>query len=50
MAYFFEDPLTADYNRLTNQMINGIWNVTEPGMPGFGGSGNWTVTWQPWEP
>ncbi|HEX7668407.1 MAG TPA: hypothetical protein VF395_02430 [Polyangiaceae bacterium] len=49
--YFFEGPLDADYDKLTNQFVNGKWRVGEPTWkkgdpdPKYGGYGDWTVKW-----
>ena len=45
--YQFEGPITADYDKITHTMVNGVWEVTEPNAPGAGGMGTWTVTWVP---
>lgn len=45
LEYKFEGPITADYDKLTHSMINGVWMVTEPEYPSAGGSGTWTVKW-----
>jgi hypothetical protein len=45
LEYRFEGPITADYDKQTHTMINGLWKVDEPDAPGSGGSGDWTVHW-----
>lgn len=45
LEYRFEGPITADYDKVTHTMINGLWTVEEPDWPGAGGSGDWTVMW-----
>jgi hypothetical protein len=45
LEYKFEGPITADYDKLTHTMVNGLWSVTEPAYPTAGGSGTWTVKW-----
>lgn len=46
-TYMFEGPITADYDKVTHTLVNGVWNVTEPMNAGSGGSGTWTVSWMP---
>ncbi|HVU04284.1 MAG TPA: hypothetical protein VHE30_21145 [Polyangiaceae bacterium] len=49
--YPYEGPLHADYDKLTNQFVNGKWRVGEPTWkegdpdPQFGGYGDWTVSY-----
>jgi hypothetical protein len=45
LEYRFEGPITADYDKQTHTMTNGLWKVDEPDAPGSGGSGDWTVHW-----
>jgi len=45
LEYRFEGPITADYDKLTHTMINGVWKVEEPDYPGAGGGGDWTIKW-----
>ncbi len=46
LEYKFEGPITADYDKLTHTLVNGLWMVEEPDWPGAGGSGDWTVSWK----
>ena len=46
--YFFEGPLTGDYDKATHSFINGEWHVTEADPTVVaGGDGTWTTTWVP---
>jgi hypothetical protein len=45
LEYKFQGPITADYDKQTHTMTNGLWKVEEPDAPGSGGSGDWTVHW-----
>jgi len=45
LEYRFEGPITADYDKQTHTLVNGLWEVMEPDWPGAGGAGDWTVTW-----
>jgi hypothetical protein len=45
LEYRFEGPITADYDKLTHTLVNGLWMVTEPDYPSAGGMGDWTVQW-----
>jgi hypothetical protein len=45
LEYRFEGPITADYDKQTHTLVNGLWEVMEPEWPGAGGAGDWTVTW-----
>src|SRR5262245_18636731 len=43
---YYEGPISADYDKLTAALVNGLWNVKEPD-PAFGGNGTWNASWQP---
>jgi hypothetical protein len=47
--YNFAGPVTADYDKLANQFINGTWTVGEPTYtqppPLYGGNGTWGSKW-----
>ncbi|HKU42680.1 MAG TPA: hypothetical protein VJR89_31190 [Polyangiales bacterium] len=45
LEYKFAGPITAEYDKLTHTMINGVWKVDEPDAPGSGGAGDWTIKW-----
>jgi hypothetical protein len=45
LAYNFEGPIIADYDKQTHTLTNGTWMVTEPAYPSAGGMGDWTVQW-----
>ena len=45
LEYRFQGPITADYDKLSHTMINGVWKVDEPDYPGAGGAGDWTIKW-----
>ncbi len=47
----FKGPLIADYDKVSREVINATWNVTEynppPVLPGAGGTGTWHAHWVP---
>jgi hypothetical protein len=45
LAFRFEGPISADYDKEKHAMINGVWTVVEPDYPSAGGSGTWWVQW-----
>jgi hypothetical protein len=50
---YFAGPVTADYDKITHQFVNGTWTVLEKqpdgGLPQLvapGGNGTWNATWK----
>jgi hypothetical protein len=48
MDYHFVGTMTADYDKLQNAFINGVWHCTEPPSMTIppGGDGHWDTQWQ----